>query len=754
MPRYLRRRTGSLSINYNTLNPEQQKAVEHQDGPLLILAGAGSGKTRVLTYRIARLIEKGVSPFHILAITFTNKAAGEMKERLRKLIGPEGDNLWVSTFHSAAVRILRRDGDKIGYHRNFVIYDSDDQLKLIKECLKELNIDDKRCNPQAVRGAISSAKNMLSSPQDYERKAYDYFAQTVAKVYHLYDRKLRNNVALDFDDLLLQCVRLFQQEPSTLAYYQNRFRYIHIDEYQDTNHVQYLWVKLLAREHRNLCVVGDDDQSVYGWRGADIKNILDFERDYADTEIIKLEQNYRSTSMILNAANAVVSNNCGRKKKRLWTDKGEGQKIALYEGRDEHDESRFIVRTIEELVRQDKRNFSDFAILYRTNAQSRVLEEHLLYSALPYRILGGLRFYERKEIKDIIAYLRFISNPADEVSMKRIINVPKRGIGDASIARLFAHNYKENWTLSETLQRVKEIPGMTRAAKAIQAFHEMMEELRQEAPNLLVTQILDQVLAKTGYMLELQAEGTEEAKGRIENIKELRSVTQEFDRQAEEKTLEEFLASVSLVSDTDQLKEEDDAIVLMTMHSAKGLEFPVVFVAGMEEGVFPHNRALMDDKELEEERRLCYVAITRAEEKLFLTSACERTIFGNTVCNGKSRFFEEIPADLTVNVTPERKSTFSMNNKNSTSQFSSSTTSTTSKNANPFMSTGISSSPSAKETKATDVFVVGDKAMHGKFGQGVVVKTEGSGENQEISVAFPEQGIKKFLLKFAPLKKI
>nr|WP_153726666.1 DNA helicase PcrA [Heliorestis convoluta] len=742
-------------MDLNTLNPVQREAVLHREGPLLILAGAGSGKTRVLTYRIAQRIHEGVSPFQILAITFTNKAAGEMKERLQQLIGTEASNLWVSTFHSASVRILRSHGEKIGYDRNFVIYDSDDQLKLIKECLKELQIDDKRCNPQAVRGAIGTAKNQLMDPQTFERKAYDYFAQTVAKVYHLYDRKLKNNMALDFDDLLFQTVRLFRQEEAVLNYYQDRFRYIHIDEYQDTNHAQYVWVKMLAEKYRNLCVVGDDDQSVYGWRGADIQNILDFERDYPEATVLKLEQNYRSTSTILDAANAVVCCNRERKKKQLWTDKKGGDLICYFEGRNEHDESRFVVRTIEELVQKEQRKYSDFAILYRTNAQSRVLEEQMLYAAMPYRILGGLRFYDRKEIKDIIAYLRFITNPADEVSMKRIINVPKRGIGDASVARLLDYGQSQGWTLHRTLEKVKEIPGMTRAAKSIQAFYEMIESLRAQSPKLLVTQIVEELLDQTGYVRELESERTEEAKSRVENIKEFLSVTQEFDRYAEEKSLEEFLASVSLLSDTDQYKEEEDAIVMMTMHSSKGLEFPVVFVTGMEEGVFPHNRALLEEKQMEEERRLCYVAITRAEEKLYLTSAWERTIFGNTVHNKKSRFLEEIPEELLQEESLPGKRQ-GLNGSMGSTLFRPGQNGYASGSNNSFTaSSTLGASKGASSTSSQEgSFSLGDKVMHGKFGEGLVVAASGSGDNEEVSVAFADQGIKKFLLKFAPLKKI
>lgn len=748
-----------------TLNLVQREAVLHQEGPLLILAGAGSGKTRVLTHRIGYLIKHaGVSPFNILAITFTNKAAGEMKERLEHIVGPLAKDAWVSTFHSACMRILRREGEKIGYGRNFVIYDSDDQQRLIKSCLQELNIDEKRFNPKAIAGAISSAKNVLMDPTAYERKSYDFFAQTAAKVYHLYQRKLKANLAMDFDDLLMQCVRLFQEYPHVLEYHQNKFRYIHVDEYQDTNHAQYTWVKLLAEKYRNLCVVGDDDQSVYGWRGADIQNILDFERDYPEAQVLKLEQNYRSTGRILEAANCVVGNNRGRKPKRLWTENPEGQPIVSYQAESEHDEARYVIQQIQRISEAEGRPYKEFAILYRTNAQSRVLEEHLLYSGIPYRILGGFRFYERKEIKDILTYLRFISNPADEVSLRRIINVPKRGIGDASVQKLLEYAAEQGWTAQQALERIEQIPGLSRAAKAITAFGQMMDELRREAPTLLVTQLVKKVIDVTGYVRELEAERSDEANSRIENVKELMSVTQEFDRNAEEKTLEEFLAGVSLVSDTDNYHEDENAIVLMTMHSAKGLEFPVVFVVGMEEGVFPHNRAQFEESELEEERRLCYVAITRAREKLYLTRAWQRMIFGNTVCSGPSRFLEEIPGELILEEEKPRPKSESWLRNSAFSRPTGNGSFTEKRSAAEKRSSLDNGLFSPRKTETTvqpgspklagQDFIVGDKVQHGKFGMGVVVKVDGTGENQEVSVAFPEQGIKKLLVRFAPLKKV
>ncbi|MTV48181.1 DNA helicase PcrA [Heliobacillus mobilis] len=753
-----------------SLNPVQREAVLHQEGPLLILAGAGSGKTRVLTHRIAHMIEQSrISPFHILAITFTNKAAGEMKERLGHLIGPRAKDVWMSTFHSACMRILRREGEKIGYDRNFVIYDSDDQQRLIKECLKELNLDDKRFKPQAISAGISSAKNILMDPIGYERQAYDYFAQITAKVYHVYQRKLKSNMAVDFDDLLMLTVRLFREYPQVLDYYQDRFQYIHVDEYQDTNHAQYTWVKLLAEKYRNLCVVGDDDQSIYGWRGADIQNILDFERDYPEAMVLKLEQNYRSTAKILEAANSVVGNNRGRKTKRLWTENQDGQPLVSFQGDTEHDEARYIIHNVRNLSETDGRPYRDFAVLYRTNAQSRVLEEHFMYAGIPYRIFGGLRFYERKEIKDIVAYLRFISNPADEISFRRIVNTPKRGIGDATVQKLLDYGAEKGLTAQECLERVSEVPGISRGIKALKSFALLIEELRRDVAKSLVTSIVEQVIDLTGYVRELESEHSEEAKSRIENIKEFLSVTQEFDRNADEKTLEEFLAGVSLISDMDNYNEAEDAVVLMTMHAAKGLEFPVVFVAGMEEGVFPHSRVQFEQSEVEEERRLCYVAITRARERLFLTRAWQRTIFGNTVYNQPSRFLEEIPTELLLEEDDRRPSTgFATRNRydrgsdgsSLQSAFSTSSSQGDAANADSFDLNKSFFTPSQRKSAPSDTeatgghFTVGDKVQHGKFGTGVVVKVSGEGENQEVHVAFPQQGIKKLLRKFAPLKRI
>ncbi|MCW2277973.1 DNA helicase PcrA [Heliophilum fasciatum] len=789
----------------DSLNPVQREAVLHQDGPLLILAGAGSGKTRVLTHRIARLIEQAhVSPYNILAITFTNKAAKEMQERLDGIIGPAARHIWVSTFHAACVRILRRDGDKIGYGREFVIYDSDDQLRLIKDCMKELQIDEKRFAPQAVRAQISNAKNQLLDPPAYERRAYDFGEQTAAKVYHLYQRKLRANMAMDFDDLLMQTVTLFRQHADVLQYYQNKFQYIHIDEYQDTNHAQYIWVKLLAEKFRNLCVVGDDDQSVYGWRGADIQNILDFEKDYPEATTLKLEQNYRSTSHILTAANSVVRHNRGRKEKQLWTENPSGTLIRTYVGESEKDEAYYIAQRIEELVGQGRR-YNDMALLYRTNAQSRALEDQLMRSGIPYRIFGGRGFYERKEIKDIIAYLRLISNPADGVSLRRIINVPKRGIGDTSVQKLFDYAASQDWTASEALRRVAEVPGLSRAVKLIQAFDRLISDLRAQAPNLLVTQIVQRMLDMTGYLRELELEKTEEAKSRIENVKEFFSVTQEFDQRSEEKTLEEFLSGVSLIADTDNYAEEDDAVVLMTMHSSKGLEFPVVFLTGMEDNLFPSSRSIHEEKLMEEERRLCYVAITRAREELYLTRALCRQIFGNTVSYRASCFFEEIPAELLEDVSPARPSRWGGSSWGQRSAYSGTAAvaavagSTGSfKPAEPATGVGLGSrsgsgtgiglgtaatakpvaiakpavaTPGARTTgdpllttrqatataepsDGSEGYRVGDKVQHGKFGVGVVVKVNGHGDDQEINVAFTGQGIKKLLVKFAPVKKI
>ncbi|MDB7488527.1 DNA helicase PcrA, partial [Enterococcus faecium] len=612
----------------NGMNPRQKEAVLHTDGPLLLMAGAGSGKTRVLTHRIAYLIEeKEVNPWNILAITFTNKAAKEMKERVNAILASGGEDVWVSTFHSMCVRILRRDVDFIGYNRNFTIIDSSEQLTLMKRILKELNIDPKKYDPRSILGTISQAKNSLQTPQDFAKMQGSYYEEIAAKCYAAYQKELQYNQCMDFDDLIMNTIRLFEEHPDSLTYYQNKFHYIHVDEYQDTNHAQYTLVNLLAGRFRNLCVVGDADQSIYGWRGADMQNILDFEKDYPDAAVILLEQNYRSTKNILSAANQVIENNSNRKPKNLWTENKEGNKITYYRADNERDETRFIVDRMQEEIRSNHRNYGDFAILYRTNAQSRVMEETLLKANIPYKMVGGHKFYDRKEIKDILAYLNVLANPQDSISFERIVNSPKRGIGPGSIEKLRSFASLHEWPLLEAAQNVDLANIGGKAGQQLGAFGEMIQEVTQMIPYLTVTELTKEVLDRSGYLEDLKIQNTLEAQARIENLEEFLTVTQEFDKQFEQQNEEDadapeekltvFLNDLALVSDIDNLEEDASQVTLMTLHAAKGLEFPVVFLIGLEEGVFPLSRALMEESELEEERRLAYVGITRAEEALY-----------------------------------------------------------------------------------------------------------------------------------------
>ncbi|HOV78991.1 MAG TPA: DNA helicase PcrA [Bacillota bacterium] len=714
------------------LNPAQIEAVTFGDGPLLILAGAGSGKTRVLTTRVAYLIkERRIPPRRILAITFTNKAAGEMRERVEALVPEVIRDLWICTFHAACLRVLRRQKEFFGRNGNFVIYDDDDQLTLVKDCVKELKLDDKKYPPRAAAAAISQAKNQLLDADGFADYAYDQFNREVARVYRLYQEKLCKNNAVDFDDLIFLTVRLFREYPQVLAYYQDRFRYILVDEYQDTNYAQYVLVNLLARASRNLCVVGDPDQGIYGWRGADVKNILSFERDYPEAKVIRLEQNYRSTGSILEAANHIIRNNARRKEKRLWTDAGPGLPLVKYFGEDEHAESSFVAGRILRLKSAEGRPFRDFAVLYRTHAQSRVVEETFARAGIPYTVIGGLRFYDRKEIKDIIAYLRLVLNHSDTVSLARIINVPRRGIGQASYNRILAYAGDNGISPVEAMKRAGGISGLTaKAQKACMDLGGIIGALSGELPDLSVTEISRKVMELTGYRSELLAENTVEARTRLENLDEFLSVTGEFDRQAEEKGLRSFLENIALVTDLDQYDGEADQAALMTLHSAKGLEFPVVFLIGMEEGVFPHSRSLPEPDELEEERRLCYVGVTRAKERLYLTHCWRRTLYGVQRYNLPSRFLEEIPEYLmSGDDLPDGKD-------------------------------GVHPANSAPDLKADGKrlpqpgeFVLGDKVRHGKWGVGVVVGLRGADEDLEYKVAFPEQGIKVLLARYAPLER-
>ncbi|PKM43036.1 MAG: DNA helicase PcrA [Firmicutes bacterium HGW-Firmicutes-8] len=734
------------------LNSPQAEAVQYYSGPLLILAGAGSGKTRVLTHRIGYLIgEVGVSPYNILAITFTNKAANEMKDRVDSLIGRRAENMWICTFHSACVRILRKEIGALGYNPNFVIYDSADQVTLIKECLKELNIDDKRYAPRAVAVGISHAKNKLWGPQAYDNQANDHYQQTVSRVYQLYQVKLKNNNALDFDDLIMETVKLFEQYPDILERYQERFKYILIDEYQDTNHAQYRLIKLLAAKNRNICVVGDDDQSVYRFRGADIQNIFDFEEDYPETRIVRLEQNYRSTKTILEAANEVIRNNCGRKEKRLWTENPDGSLISLFAAQDEHQEAYYVARKIIEAYSSQQRSYRDFAVLYRTNAQSRVIEEILMRNNIPYKIVGGLKFYERKEIKDILAYLRIIFNPADALGLLRVVNIPRRGIGDATLAKVSGFAAENGLSMFAAMGQALSIPALQpRAAKTLSEFAGLIEELRSRTGELSVTALTKEVLDRTGYLRELEAEKTIEAQTRIENLHEFMTVTAEFDTTSDENTLEEFLAGVSLVADIDTLDERSDAVVLMTLHSAKGLEFPVVFMIGMEEGIFPHARSFTEEPELEEERRLCYVGITRAREELHLVHAWQRMLYGNYMHNPPSRFAGEIPPGLL------ERSGYGGEEPEPDIETSAGTDLRGVKNmkGQHALRQGRTGQGVSGRQGPVGIYTLGDKVEHSKWGQGVVVSVKGESEDAEISVAFPGQGIKTLIAKYAPLRKI
>ncbi|WP_369672373.1 DNA helicase PcrA [Enterococcus faecium] len=735
----------------NGMNPRQKEAVLHTDGPLLLMAGAGSGKTRVLTHRIAYLIEeKEVNPWNILAITFTNKAAKEMKERVNAILASGGEDVWVSTFHSMCVRILRRDVDFIGYNRNFTIIDSSEQLTLMKRILKELNIDPKKYDPRSILGTISQAKNSLQTPQDFAKMQGSYYEEIAAKCYAAYQKELQYNQCMDFDDLIMNTIRLFEEHPDSLTYYQNKFHYIHVDEYQDTNHAQYTLVNLLAGRFRNLCVVGDADQSIYGWRGADMQNILDFEKDYPDAAVILLEQNYRSTKNILSAANQVIENNSNRKPKNLWTENKEGNKITYYRADNERDETRFIVDRMQEEIRSNHRNYGDFAILYRTNAQSRVMEETLLKANIPYKMVGGHKFYDRKEIKDILAYLNVLANPQDSISFERIVNSPKRGIGPGSIEKLRSFASLHEWPLLEAAQNVDLANIGGKAGQQLGAFGEMIQEVTQMIQYLTVTELTKEVLDRSGYLEDLKIQNTLEAQARIENLEEFLTVTQEFDKQFEQQNEEDadapeekltvFLNDLALVSDIDNLEEDASQVTLMTLHAAKGLEFPVVFLIGLEEGVFPLSRSLMEESELEEERRLAYVGITRAEEALYLTNAFSRTLYGRTQYNRPSRFVEEIDQELLeiegMRPTPKKTPVFAKKTAYSYKQ----------------PETAVVPSKSATGGENNN-WKPGDKVKHKKWGLGTVVRVSGTSKDLELDVAFPSQGVKRLLAAFAPIEK-
>lgn len=774
-----------IESQYTHLNNMQKKAVLATEGPVLVLAGAGSGKTTVLVNRISHLIRfgniyksnyvpdglqledldlmrnylnhvnndktrvlndriehliggKGVFPGNILAITFTNKAANEMKERIGKLISNKVDNMWVGTFHSMCVRILRRNIEKIGYSNNFVIYDYSDQLTLMKACIKEKNLNEKLFDPRSMLGFVSSQKDILMEAERYINENYSNFRERQkGELYELYQKRLKENNALDFDDLIVKTIELFKKNPLVLDYYQKKFEYILVDEYQDTNRAQYELVRLLSMQHKNICVVGDDDQSIYGWRGADIRNILDFEKDYPDAKVIKLEQNYRSTKNILNAANSVIANNYGRKSKKLWTTNNTGLPINIYNADNERDEALFICKTIKDIINKEKRSYSDFAVLYRTNAQSRVIEETFIKSNIPYKIVGGLKFYDRKEVKDIVAYLRLIQNPLDNISLKRIINVPKRGIGKITLQKVEEYSAKKGESMLSSIFDAEEIPNIShRAITNLKSFASLIGKFMAMKEIIGVKELIEKVIEETGYVEELKKDDSIESMSRIENIEEFVSVAMEFEAKNEENELEDFLSSISLLSDIDKAEENiDSSVTLMTLHSAKGLEFPIVFLSGMEEGIFPISRAFNNDNELEEERRLCYVGITRAKEILYLTYATLRTIFGRTNYNMISRFIEEIPEELTHDCNEKLKEAAVTKKTVTEKKYFKGYT---------YKNTGTVK----KEIKKVDV---GMRVKHKLWGLGTVVQVKEKDKDAEITVAFESEGIKKLMLSYAPI---
>lgn len=749
------------------LNPVQRQAVCHTEGPLLILAGAGSGKTRVLTHRVACLIgEKGVFPDNILAVTFTNKAANEMRERVARLVGPWSRSVWISTFHAFCARVLRRDIDKLGLPRGFTIFDEADQKSAMKRALRELNLDDSKFQPQAALAAISNAKNELIGPEEYADKAHEFWEKTVARIYPVYQKVLRDNNALDFDDLLVETARLFRECPSVLSWYQEQLKYILVDEYQDTNRVQYELVNLLAARHRNLCVCGDPDQSIYQWRGADIRNILDFEHDYPDAAVIKLEENYRSTQTILYIANHVIANNRSRKEKNLWTSNARGKEAVYYEAWDERDEAAFVAEVIEDAVHKG-RPYGAFVVLYRTNAQSRVFEETFMGRGMPYKVVGGLKFYERKEIKDVLGYLRLILNPSDLVSLSRVANVPRRGAGEATLAKYVSYAKENGIPVASALQDITAAPGVAAKTRdALAEFGGLIARLAEAAGRLPVTEVVRRVIDGSGYIEALEEEHTVEALTRVENVKELLSVTREFDaRDQEHRGLEGFLEEVTLATDVDLLNEREEGVTLMTLHSAKGLEFPVVFLVGMEEGLFPHSRSMFEDRQLEEERRLCYVGITRAKEALYFTRAQQRLLYGEIVAGAPSRFLEEIPDELLVEESGDPSGSgwgrvrrvwaeeIPRGVEHSVRRLSGRAPEGDGKSRRESGPSRASAGLAGGRGQGNS-YRPGDRVRHQSWGVGTVVKAEGQGEDAILSIAFPDQGIKRVLARLAPIEPI
>jgi DNA helicase II / ATP-dependent DNA helicase PcrA len=746
-------------MDFSNLNDQQRIAVERTEGALLILAGAGSGKTNVLTHRIAYIInENKAYPSNILAITFTNKASREMKERIQKKMGTGWESLWVGTFHSICMRILRKDIEKIGYDKNFVVYDSADQKTLINDCLKRLQIDDKKFPAKSVLAEISNAKDDMLTPTLYKRTHEgDYRQEVIGNVYALYQNELIKNNALDFDDIIVQTIHLLSKNQDILSFYQNKFKYIHVDEYQDTNNAQYTLISMLSQGYGNLCVVGDDDQSIYGWRGANIKNILNFEKEFKNCFVVKLEQNYRSSGMILDAANSVIANNSQRKTKKLWTGKDYGEKIELYSGRDERDEAQFISNQIKNLDREGNFKLSDIAILYRTNAQSRVFEDVFMRDQIPYKILGGLKFYDRKEIKDLVAYLRVISNSSDNISLKRIVNVPKRGIGQTTVENAQNLANENNVSLFSILTNADSFPSLKRANQKLHTFSLLIQGLRTKKTSLLLSALIEATLSETGLMEEWEEDTKNDNLSRIENLKEFISVAREFELQNPDLHLEEFLEGVSLVSDTDSLDDASDKVLLMTLHSAKGLEFPVVFMVGMEEGVFPSYRSMNEEFLLEEERRLCYVGITRAMEKLYLLHVVSRTLYGNTSYNRPSRFITEIPSDFfqkSISPSYQRDDTYGHSDTLGESYKTYKTKEAL--NASPFSIQIVSSikdnsSAISQSRSASKAYRIGDLVEHKRFGKGSIVGIMPENDDFRLDILFHSVGKRTLMANFANL---
>ena len=755
------------------LNDKQKEAVLATEGPCLIIAGAGSGKTKVLTHKMAYLIkEKNVLPWNILAITFTNKAANEMKTRTESLLDSTTNDIWIGTFHSICVRILRKFIDRIGYDTSFIIFDTSDQKSLVKDCLKTLNIDDKLFTDRSVMYEISNAKNEMLEPENYATRSFgDFRKETISKIYELYQKRLKENNALDFDDIINLTIKILMQEPDVLEYYANKFKYILVDEYQDTNKAQFTLITLLAAMHGNITVVGDNDQGIYSFRGADISNILNFEKDFLGTKIIKLEQNYRCTKNILNVANAIIKNNPTKYKKELWTENEEGTLVTGYRADNEYDEARYIVNQIGHLKYQDKFKYSDFTVLYRMNAQSRSIEEILNREGIPYKIIGGLKFYERKEIKDLVAYLRLIHNQNDNISLRRIINEPKRGIGKTSLDKVQELSEKVEKPMYEIIKNASEY-GLNRVYLNSREFIEQIETLIAKKDKMPVSELIKLTLSLTGYMKALENENTIEAESRIENLEELLTVAMEFEKQSAENTLAEFLEGITLASDSDEIDENEDRVTLMTLHSAKGLEFPVVFLVGMEEGIFPGYKSIQEETGLEEERRLCYVGMTRAKEHLFLTCSRTRTIFGSTSCNAISRFMKEVPKemlegyeDIFVSKQEEKEDTGynweyggrANSNVRTYSVATSSVVKTNSNNQNFGFRTAESflNNLNKKENiPSIDIskYKAGARVYHKKFGEGTINYIEQEGDDYKVDIAFEKAGHKRLMAKYAGLE--